>query len=98
MPLVISTARPAAPGPPGASAPPRAPLPPSSAQLPRAQGPLARVDAHVELDRREDAAVLLVELADALPDRERGARRVERVVGDAALAVRLEDHHQAVAG
>src|SRR5581483_11196768 len=43
---------------------------PSRAELGRADVRLAGVDAHVELDRRKYAAVLLVELRRALADRE----------------------------
>src|SRR3989454_9846751 len=53
---------------------------------------LAGVDAHVELDGREDAAVLLVEARRPLVDRERRARRVQRVVGPTAVG--LEDDHE----
>src|SRR5438105_14620202 len=48
---------------------------PARAELGRADERLAGVDAHVQLHRREDAAVLLVEQLGALPDRERRPAR-----------------------
>src|SRR5262245_12374607 len=68
----------------------------SGADLRRADERVARVDSPVERDGREDTAVLLVEALRLLPDGERGARRVQRVVGGGAIG--LEDHHEAVAG
>ena len=50
----------------------------------------------MELDGRKDAAVLLVQALRPLVDRERGARRADRMVRRAP--VRLEDHHETVAG
>src|SRR5262245_31794564 len=50
------------------------PLPRPGAQLGRAHQRLAGVDSHVELDRREDPAVLLVQRARALMDGECGPR------------------------
>ena len=71
-------------------------LPRAGAELGGADQRLAGVDAHVELDRREDPAVFLVQRRRPLVDGEGCPRRVQRVVGRAAL--RLEDDHQAVAG
>src|SRR5216117_604979 len=65
-------------------------------ELRRAHERLARVDANVELDGREDATVLLVQTRRPLVDRERRPGRVQGVVGSAALG--LEDDHEAVAG
>src|SRR3989454_10269648 len=63
------------------------PLRGSRAELGGAHERLAGVDAHVEHDGREHAAVLLVETQRLLVDRECRARRVQRVVGPAATGL-----------
>src|SRR5262249_53701465 len=68
----------------------------SAAELRGADQRLARVDAHVELDGREHAAVFFVEHPRALANREGRAGRVDGMVARSAFA--LEDHHEAVAG
>src|SRR5919197_2418111 len=56
------------------------PLRRTQAELGGAHERVARGDAHVELDGREDAAVLLVEARRPLMDRECRTCRVQRVV------------------
>jgi hypothetical protein len=68
----------------------------AAADLGGADQRVAGIDAHVQADGREDAAVLLVELLGTLPDGEGGAGGVQRVVGGGGL--RLEDDHEPVAG
>jgi len=79
----------------GASGRKGPPLPSPVAELGGADQRLAGVDPHVELDRREDAAVLLVQAGRAL-----GMANAARVAFSAwsVGCARTGDDHQAVAG